>query len=221
MRKLRTKHSPELKAKVALAAIRGELTTNEIASQFEVHGNQVTKWKKQSLDELAGFFSDKRERHDRGQEELVDELYKQIGRLKVELDWLKKKTVLSVEEKRLLVEPENSQISILQQCRLLGLSRASLYYQPVGEDEYNLFLMRLLDEQFTATPFYGVPRMTAWFRNQGHSVNNKRIRRLMRVMGLEAIYPKPNLSRPAENHCIYPYLLRNVPVLRINQVWSL
>ena len=95
-----------------------------------------------------------------------------------------------------------------------------MYYQPVGEDEYNLLLMRLLDEQFTATPVYGVPRMTAWFRNQGHPVNNKRIRRLMRVMGLKAIYPKPNLSRPAENHCIYPYLLRNVPVLRINQVWS-
>ena len=91
MIKMRTKHSPELKAKVALAAIRGELTTNEIASQFEVHGNQVSKWKKQSLDELAGVFSDKRERHDRGREELVDELYKQIGQLKVELDWLKKK----------------------------------------------------------------------------------------------------------------------------------
>lgn len=91
MIKMRTKHSPELKAKVALAAIRGELTTNEIASQFEVHGNQVSKWKKQTLDELVEIFSDKRERHDRGREELVDELYKQIGQLKVELDWLKKK----------------------------------------------------------------------------------------------------------------------------------
>lgn len=118
------------------------------------------------------------------------------------------------------MDPENFRISVLQQCRLLGLPRASLYYQPVGENEYNLLLMRLIDEQFTATPFYGVPRMTAWLRNQGRLVNGKRIRRLMRLMGLEAIYPKPNLSRPAENRCIYPYLLRKVPILRINQVWS-
>lgn len=132
----------------------------------------------------------------------------------------KKKSVLTVEQKRLLVEPENSKFSILRQCSLLGLSRAGLYYRPVGENEYNLHLMRLLDEQFTATPFYGVPRMTAWLRNQGHQVNGKRIRRLLRLMGLEAIYPKPNLSRPAENRCIYRYLLRNVPIFRIDQVWS-
>ena len=132
----------------------------------------------------------------------------------------KKKSALTIEARCLLVERENSRISVLRQCHLLGLSRASLYYHPAGEDEYNLRLMRLIDEQFTATPFYGVPRMTAWLRNEGHQVNRKRIRRLLRLMGLEAIYPRPNLSRPVENRCVYPYLLRGVPISRINQVWS-
>jgi len=80
--------------------------------------------------------------------------------------------------------------------------------------------MRLLDEQYTATPFYGVRRMTAWLRSQGYGVNPKRVRRLLRTMGLEAIYAKPRLSQPAEGHTIYPYLLRGVRVARVNQVWS-
>ena len=103
---------------------------------------------------------------------------------------------------------------------MLGLARGSWYYQPVGEGEENLQFMRLLDEQYTATPFYGVRRMTAWLRSHGYGVNPKRVRRLLRTMGLEAIYAKPRLSQPAEGHTIYPYLLRGVRVARVNQVWS-
>ena len=80
--------------------------------------------------------------------------------------------------------------------------------------------MRLLDEQYTVTPFYGLRRMTAWLRGQGYTVNRKRVARLMRAMGLEALYPKPRLSQPAAGQTIYPYLLRGVAVERINQVWS-
>ena len=80
--------------------------------------------------------------------------------------------------------------------------------------------MRLIDEQYTRTPFYGVPRMTAWLNRQNHSVNHKRVRRLMRGMGLEAIYQKPRLSQPAPHHKIYPYLLRNMKVTAVNQVWA-
>ena len=80
--------------------------------------------------------------------------------------------------------------------------------------------MRLLDEQYTRTPFYGVLKMTAWLRETGHPVNCKRVRRLLRLMGLEAIYPKPRLSLPSPGHQIYPYLLRGVKVTRVNQVWS-
>ena len=118
------------------------------------------------------------------------------------------------------MEPGHPQVSLRRQCALLGLARGSWYYQPVGEGEENLQVMRLLDEQYTATPFYGVRRMTAWLRQRGSPVNEKRVRRLLRQMGLMAVYPKPRLSQPAAGHTIYPYLLRGVTVDRVNQVWS-
>jgi putative transposase len=118
------------------------------------------------------------------------------------------------------VERGHRDLSVRRQCELLGVNRAGLYYQPVGESEENLLLMRLVDEQYTRAPFYGSRRMTAWLETQGHEVNRKRISRLMQVMGIEAVYPKPRLSRPGEGHKIYPYLLRGVTVERVNQVWS-
>jgi putative transposase len=127
---------------------------------------------------------------------------------------------MSVEQKRALIEPAHLQLSIRRQCALLGLARSTLYDQPLGERAENLQLMRLLDEQYTATPFYGVRRMTAWLRGQGYAVNRKRVARLLHRMGLEALYPKPRLSQPAAGHTIYPYLLRGVTVERVNQVWS-
>ncbi len=107
-----------------------------------------------------------------------------------------------------------------RQCALVGLSRASLYYEPEPESEENLMLRRLPDEQFTRTPFYGIRRMTAWLATQGHQANHKRVRRLLRLMGLEAIYQKPRLSQPGAGHQIYPYLLRGLKIERNNQVWS-
>jgi putative transposase len=103
---------------------------------------------------------------------------------------------------------------------LLSLARSSYYYCATGESEENLLLMRLLDEKYTQTPFYGVMRMMVWLRKAGHGVNPKRVRRLMRLMGLEAIYPKPRLSLGGPGHKIYPYLLSGVRIERSNQVWS-
>ena len=94
------------------------------------------------------------------------------------------------------MELAHPEISLGRQCELLGLARSSLYYRERGENERNLKLLRLLDEQYTRTPFYGVPRMTAWLGTQGELVNEKRVRRLLRVLGLEAIYPKPRLRQP-------------------------
>ena len=111
-------------------------------------------------------------------------------------------------------------MSLRRQCALLGLARSSLYSEPIGERAANLQLMRLLDAQYTATPFYGSRRMTAWLRSQGYTVNRKRVTRLMRQMGIEAIYTKPQLSQAAEGHVIYPYLLRGVQIERVNHVWS-
>jgi putative transposase len=111
-------------------------------------------------------------------------------------------------------------IPVYRQCELLGLARSTLYYLPRGMSEENLGYMRLIDEQFTKTPFYGSRRLTAWLRSCGYELNRKRVMRLMRVMGLEAIYPKPNLSRRGKGHKIYPYLLSGVKVSRPDQVWS-
>lgn len=102
----------------------------------------------------------------------------------------------------------------------MGLPRSSWYYQPVPVDAATLLYLRLLDEQYTRTPFYGVRRMTAWLWDQGHAVNVKRVRRLLRQLGLMAIYPGPRTSQPHPGHRIYPYVLRGVPIVRPNQVWS-
>lgn len=122
--------------------------------------------------------------------------------------------------KRAEVEKMLATMSVVRQCRLLELSRSTFYYQAEGEAPYNLALMRMIDEQFTRRPFYGVMRMTARLRAMGHGVNPKRVRRLMRLMGLEAIYPKPRLSAAGPDHKIYPYLLKDVTVDRPDQVWS-
>lgn len=118
------------------------------------------------------------------------------------------------------LEPEHPVLSIRKQCQLLGINRSSVYYRPVGVDAYTLKLMHELDRQYTETPFYGVVKMTEHLRGLGYQVNPKRVRRLLRQMGLEAVYPKPNLSQKHPAHKVYPYLLRNVSIERNNQVWS-
>jgi putative transposase len=111
-------------------------------------------------------------------------------------------------------------VSLRRRCALLGLAWSSLYYQPRAVGAEKLHRVRWLDKQYTATPLYGIRRMTGWLRGQGYAVNPKRVSRLLRQMGLEAIYPRPRLSQPAEGHTIYPYLLRGVAIARVNQVWS-
>ncbi len=107
-----------------------------------------------------------------------------------------------------------------RQCQLLGLSRSTLYYEAAAETPENLRLMALLDREYTAHPFLGSRRLTRWLIGQGEAVNRKRVQRLLRVMGLEAVYPKPRLSAPQPGHRVYPYLLRDVRVERPDQVWS-
>jgi putative transposase len=111
-------------------------------------------------------------------------------------------------------------LSQRRQCELLGLNRAGLYYQLVAVGAYQLKLMALIDRQYLRTPFYGSRRMTAWLQSQGHSVNRKRVQRLMQRMGLAAIYQRPRTSRRAPHHRIYPYLLRGLAIERVHQVWA-
>jgi putative transposase len=123
-------------------------------------------------------------------------------------------------QRRKLVGADGDGPSIVRQCDLLGLSRSGWYYEPAPESPTNLALMALIDRQYITTPFYGVPRMTHWLREEGHKVNHKRVERLMRIMGLQAIYPKPRTTVNAPEHKIYPYLLRNLKVDHPNHVWA-
>jgi len=118
-----------------------------------------------------------------------------------------------------IVRREAPQLSLVRQCALLSISRSSLYYQPTQARAEDMELMALMDGQYLKAPFYGSRRMAAWLRDQGHQVNRKRVRRLLQLMGLEAIYRRPNTSRPSSENKIYPYLLRGLEVSRVNQVW--
>ena len=126
---------------------------------------------------------------------------------------------MSRERRKKAVEPEHPGLSISRQCELLQISRSSWYYEALGESEVNLTLMRLIDEQFLETPYYGARQMARYFRRQGYCVNRKRIQRLMQKMGLMAIYQKPNTSKPHPEHKVYPYLLSGIDIQASNQVW--
>ena len=134
----------------------------------------------------------------------------------------KKNLDLTIEQKRKAIEPGHKKITICRQCELLELNRSSLYYKNKGETEYNEQLMKLIDEQYVKTPCYGIDKITKWLHLNKHYVNHKRVRRLMRQMGLEAVYPrrKRGLSMPGKQHKIYPYLLKGVQIGRADQVWS-
>jgi putative transposase len=119
-----------------------------------------------------------------------------------------------------MIDFHHPTLSLRHQCELLGLSRASLYRAPARETALNLELMRLIDEEYTRTPFYGYRKLTVRLQQQGYAVNSKRVLRLMRKMGLQAVYPRPRTSIPEAQHKKYPYLLRDLEVIRPNQVWS-
>lgn len=124
-----------------------------------------------------------------------------------------------MKARRALVEP-HGEISMRRQCELLGVSRSSLYYEPVKPDSEELALMRRVDELHLEHPFFGSRLMTRTLKAEGFEVNRKRIQRLMRVMGLESVAPKPNTSKPAPEHPVFPYLLRNLKITRVNQAWA-
>jgi putative transposase len=133
----------------------------------------------------------------------------------------KKKVPLSAQQQRMLIDSDHPQLSVRRQCQLLGLNRSTLYYEPVPETAENLALMKLIDKQYTDCPFYGSRKMTRWLQEvMKVEVNRKCVQRLMRLMGLEAIYPKPKLSAPGQGHKVFPYLLRNVKIDRVDHVWS-
>jgi putative transposase len=118
-----------------------------------------------------------------------------------------------------MIERKNPALSLTRQCGLLGLSRSTLYYKPSNDNGDDLVLKELIDRQFLETPYFGSRKLTEMLRRQGHRVNRKRVRRLMREMGLQVIWRRPNTSKPNPEHRVYPYLLRGLTIDRPNQVW--
>ena len=118
-----------------------------------------------------------------------------------------------------MVDPQHAGLSITRQCRLVSITRSSFYYASRGDSPLNLRLMRRIDEQFLETPFYGSRQMTRWLRRQGDMVSRKRVRRLMRLLGVHALFQRPRTSQPHPAHRIYPYLLRDLQITRPNHVW--
>ncbi len=126
---------------------------------------------------------------------------------------------MSRTQRKVMIEPDNTKLSRKRQCELLGISRSSTYYQPKGISKRDLKLMRAIDEQYLKTPYYGRRRMRLALKKRGYQVSEKKVRRLMQLMGLEAMAPGPSTSKKHPEHKVYPYLLRNLHVTRPNQVW--
>lgn len=128
---------------------------------------------------------------------------------------------MSNADKIAMVEPTHSQLSVVRQCELLSLARATYYRKTswAGESEENLNLMNIIDEEYTRHPFYGSRKMRDYLRRNDHKVNRKRVQRLMRIMGIKSVAPSPNTSKPSPEHKVYPYLLNGLEINRANQVW--
>jgi len=186
-RRPRRNHSSAFKAKVALAALKGDRTMSELAQQFDLHPNQIKQWKDQLLENVSGVF-DAGAQQDAPPPVDVKELHAKIGQLALENDFL---------------------------------SGGSVYYQPRPASDADLALMRRIDELHLEYPFAGARMLRGLLRQEGHEVGRLHVSTLMKKMGIEAIYRRPNTSKPAPGHKIYPYLLRKLAVTRSNQVWAM
>jgi len=219
----RKNYSKELKARVALDALKGHKTVGEIASEYSIHPNQVCQWKKKALAGMAELFSRGKSNEVEDFESERDRLYRKVGQLQVEVDWLKKShgaDAMSVSGKRSCIAPAHKALSTSRQCALIELPRSG-YYRPglQGESAENLALMRLIDEEYMRHPFYGVRKIVIWLYRQGHDANRKRIQRLMRLMGIASIAPKPNTSKAFPEHKKYPHLLNGLDINHPKHVW--
>ena len=218
-RRPRRNHTATFKAKVALAAIKGEKTLAELAEQFDMHPNQITQWKSQLQEGAAGVFGEARAELAAPVD--LKALHAKIGELTLENDFLEgaltKAGLLSARE---MIDPEHD-LPIQKQAEVLEISRSSVYYQPRPVSESELWLMRHIDELHLNYPFAGSRMLRDLLWQQGLVVGRRHVRTLMRKMGVEAIYRRPNTSKPAPGHRIYAYLLRGLAITRPNQVWAM
>ncbi|MBL4802005.1 MAG: IS3 family transposase [Emcibacter sp.] len=220
MSRTRKNYPAPFKTKVVIAALREDRPASELASQFGVHSTVIGRWRREALASMEAGFSGKLDVQQNNHALEVKELHAKIGQLTVERGFfVRSLQPLDPRRRKEMVVAANINLSITVQCHLLSVSRSSWYYNLKGESLLNLALMRLIDEQFLLTPYYGSRQMARHLRRQGYCVGRHRIRRLMRIMGLRAIYQEPRTSVPHPEHKIYPYLLRSLAITRPNQVW--
>ncbi|MBL9058416.1 MAG: IS3 family transposase [Mangrovicoccus sp.] len=220
-RRPRRNHSPAFKAKVALAAIRGEKTLAELAEQFDVHPNQITQWRSQLLEGASGVFGAVAP-VDAAPAVDVKSLHAKIGELTLENGFFVRRARQggSVAERKTMIDRDHG-LSISRQAKTLGISRGSVYYAPRPTPEADLALMRRIDELHLEYPFAGSRMLKDLLRAEGHTVGRLHVSTLMKKMAIEALYRRPNTSKPAPGHKVYPYLLRNLVISRPNQVWAM
>nr|WP_156773859.1 IS3 family transposase [Paraburkholderia tropica] len=216
----RRTHSPTFKAKVALAALKGDKTLAELALQFDVHPNQITDWKKQLQERVADVFDTGNSAPSAPPVD-VKVLHAKIGQLTLENGFFRKRAQQGGTGGRKAMIDRDHALPVTQQARLVGISRSSAYYQSRGVNEADLKLMRRIDELHLEHPFAGARMLVRLLRREGIKVGRRHVSTLMKRMGVEALYRKPNTSRKHAAHRIWPYLLRNRKIDRANQVWAL
>ncbi|MFC3443627.1 IS3 family transposase [Sphingobium rhizovicinum] len=216
----RRNHSPAFKAKVALAAVKGEKTLAELAQQFDVHPNQNTTWRSQLLERAAGVFGS--EMRTEAAEPAIDvkTLHAKIGELTLANDFLRRaRQGGTVAERKAMID-RSHRLPLARQARELGISRGSVYYLPKPVSAADLAIMRRMDELHLEFPFAGSRMLRDLLRQEGIAIGRQHVGTLMKKMAIEAIYRRPNTSKPAPGHKVYPYLLRRLPIVRPNQVWA-
>src|SRR6188472_1374815 len=217
----RRNHTPAFKAKVALAAVRGDKTLAELAQQFDIHPNQITQWKAQLLDGAAGVFGSDSRTDGNGPIVDLTVLHAKIGELTLENDFLAGAPGQGGFALRKAMIDRSHDLPITKQAKMLNVSRGSVYYLPRPASAADLALMRRMDELHLEFPFAGSRMLRDLLTAEGFQTGRRHVATLMKRMGIQAVYRKPNTSKPAPGHKIYPYLLRDLAVTRPNQVWAM
>lgn len=227
MSKKRRQFSAEFKAKVVLELLSQEQTLNQVASKYGVLPKSLQEWKKQFLENASLVFAPSKivkEYKDeiKSKEAEIEELQKALGKTTIERDWaVKKLKSLGLSNKKSLVEPKLSTVSLARQCELIGIHRSSLYYKSKGLSMHDIEIMHRIDEIFTEMPFYGHRRIHKQLKDENNAIGRHRVAKYMKLLGIKALYPtkKRDTSIRNQEHVIYPYLLNKTEITQPNQVW--